>query len=969
MQRKNYLCALIAYKMLTIYSASAGTGKTHTLTGRYLSLLFKGVEAHRRILAVTFTNKATAEMKNRIITELFKLADGQPSDYSEMLQDVIAENNTIRQRAHELLVGILHDYSTFNISTIDHFFQRTVRAFTREIGLQGNYQIELDESAMLDEAVDNMMSELEKDDRSQLMEWLLRFAEDKIDDGKSRDIKRDIIKLGYELFKEAYKTHRDKNDKLLSEKTVLNDYRTELFKIIRLKEKDARSLGERGLALMEKHGLQPTDFAGKGRSPFNLFIKLARGEVAELTKTFLKLPDNVEAYCPKSEKGAMKDAALRIYSDGMNNLVCETVDFLNNTASYNTAKAISANFYSLGILADLSVHINKWREDNNRLFISDTTELLNKIIDGSEIPFIYEKTGTRIEHYMIDEFQDTSALQWANFRPLVKDSLDAGRSNLVVGDVKQSIYRFRNSDWSILSSRVEKDFPNATERENLEVNWRSCRNIVEFNNLVFREAPLRLQAAFNEEVDSSSLSETERDGFRTLILSAYANARQQVAPPFAEREGHVKVQFFEDSKENPWTEQSMAQLPQIIEQLQDCGYEPRDIAVLSRTWDDSVRAAETILSYRDQHPDSPYRFDIITEDTLLIGSSSAVRWMLAMLRFLCDTSDDNNRCIAQAAFAVMTPTVPHVIARNEAIPLFFKPIDPTRIQELENASNRSLYETVETLFRLFENDIPNSELIFVQAFIDTVTEYSASRPADIVRFLEWWDETGFKSKIKTPDNQNAIRLMTIHKSKGLGFKAVIIPQAKWALEPKPDPLWCVPDSAPFNRLGVLPVNYGKNLKNTIFARDYFNEKLYSYIDNLNLMYVAFTRAKEELIIMAPHPKSQSDTVSICRLLYESLLPEASGGAYETGFCGAGAPLPKVQSLSNPSIISNPQTLKPSISQSLNLSISQSLNLSISQSLNLSISQSLNPSKSSSSSVTAQHRLRPACSYAFVNAAR
>jgi ATP-dependent exoDNAse (exonuclease V) beta subunit len=898
--------------MLTIYSASAGTGKTHTLTGRYLSLLFNGKDAHRRILAITFTNKATAEMKNRIITELFKLADGQPSDFADVIAHsrsvpVIANEakqspplsqTTLQTTARKLLIDILHDYSTFNISTIDHFFQRTVRAFTREIGLQGNYQIELDENVMLNEAVDNMMSELEKDDNGELVDWLIQFAESKIDAGKSRDVRQDIVKLGQELFKEAFKTKREIFGNCLNEKNVLKNYRTDIYKLIRSKESAARSLGERGLALMLKHGLQPTDMTGKRNSPFNLFAKLARGEVAELTKGFLKLPDNVDAYCAKNDKPHIKTAAIELYNDGMNNLVGEVVNFLTNTTDYCTAKAIAANFHALGILADLSAQLYKWREDNNSLFISDTTELLNKIIDGSEIPFIYEKTGTKIEHYMIDEFQDTSAMQWDNLRPLVKDSLDAGRANLIVGDVKQSIYRFRNSDWSILSSQVERDLPNATERQFLDVNWRSCRYIVEFNNLVFHNAPVALQAAFNEEMDSSSLNEDERDRFSTLILTAYTNATQKVAAPFVERRGHVKALFFEDTKERSWIEQSMEELPLIIEQLQDSGYELRDIAILTRTSDEGARAAETLLRYREAHPSSAYSFDIITEDTLLVASSTAVRWLLAMLRLLCDPANSNCRSLAQAAYAIMTapPVIARneaisttsaqpVIARNEAISSFFQPIDEARLEQLQYISGKSLYETVETMHRLYENEIPDSELIFIQAFIDAVADYSNTRSADIVRFLEWWDETGCKSKIKTPDSQNAIRIMTIHKSKGLGFKAVIIPQAKWDLEPKPDPLWCATDRQPFNSIGALPVNYSKNLKNTVFARYYFNEKLFSWIDNLNLMYVAFTRAKEELVIMAPKPKT--DTVSIHKLLYDSIQPSDEDGVYEVGEWGGG----------------------------------------------------------------------------------
>jgi len=886
--------------MLTIYSASAGTGKTHTLTGRYLSLLFNGKDAHRRILAITFTNKATAEMKNRIITELFKLADGQPSDFADVIAHsrsvpVIANEakqspplsqTTLQTTARKLLIDILHDYSTFNISTIDHFFQRTVRAFTREIGLQGNYQIELDENVMLNEAVDNMMSELEKDDNGELVDWLIQFAESKIDAGKSRDVRQDIVKLGQELFKEAFKTQREIFGNCLNEKNVLKNYRTDIYKLIRSKESAARSLGERGLALMLKHGLQPTDMTGKRNSPFNLFAKLARGEVAELTKGFLKLPDNVDAYCAKNDKPHIKTAAIELYNDGMNNLVGEVVNFLTNTTDYCTAKAIAANFHALGILADLSAQLYKWREDNNSLFISDTTELLNKIIDGSEIPFIYEKTGTKIEHYMIDEFQDTSAMQWDNLRPLVKDSLDAGRANLIVGDVKQSIYRFRNSDWSLLDKQVIIDFPELTKEKKLNINWRSFKNIVEFNNLIFEAVPYLLQNEFNQELNSSPFPEENKTALRSMIVSAYKDSHQFVAPPFENKVGHVRIEFLTDEQEDKWESKSMKRLPVIIENLQDNGYKLHDIAILTRTGKEGIKVAETLLEYRENHPDSKYRYDIITEESLMVGSALSVRWIVAMLKYINDIYDNDSYFTAQFAYAVMLRKKLNLntkLAINEMV----KPFSENKINELTQLSNRSLGELIETVIRLFSDDIPNNELVFIQAFTDIAADYSTNEKADIGSFLDWWNTTGCTKAIKTPDSQNAIRIITIHKSKGLGFKAVIIPFTSWTLDGKDNIIWCKPDRQPFNNLSLVPVKYSKAMAKSFFANNYFNEKLYSEIDNLNVMYVAFTRAKEELIIMAPQPKkSEFSTVNV--LLYEAIktdekfLYNSETGVYERG---------------------------------------------------------------------------------------
>ncbi len=868
--------------MLTLYSASAGTGKTHTLTGEYLSLLFKGKEQHRHILAVTFTNKATAEMKGRIINELFRLAGHQSSDYLSLLSDNGKKSEPeIRNQAKKILITILHDYSAFNISTIDHFFQRTIRAFTREIGLQGNYRIELDESLMMEEAVENMLSELEKNENAALMDWLLRFTEDKIEEGGGWDIRRDIIKLGGQLFKETYKSRSDKAREELKQKEILTDYRKELYRIIQSTQKTAKELGEKGVSLMKQYGMQPSEFKGGSRSVFFYFDKLATGEMKEPTATFRKLVGNADEYLAKTATPEQKQAAGRIYTGGMNELISNIVSFFDNLTYYYTANEIARNFYALGIFTDLSQHIATWREDNNKMLIADTTELLHKVINGSEIPFIYEKTGTHIEHYMIDEFQDTSGMQWSNFRPLLKDSLDSGRSNLIVGDIKQSIYRFRNSDWTLLDRQVKKDFHRQVNEKKLDVNWRSCRQIVEFNNMLFSAVPVILQQSYNEEIERSSLSEDEKNEYGIRIVSAYKDALQQVSKPFADKDGHIHIQFLADAETKKWQEASLEQLPRIVEKLQDNGYELRDIAILTRTGKEGLQAAETLLAYKETHPASGYKYDIISEDSLTINSSPSVRWLVAMLNYLNQPDIDSNYQMALISYTVLRKK--QTLLRNNDL---FRPFPAETMKALRKLANRPLYELAESVFRLFENEIPENEIVFIQAFLDSVAEYAANETADMGQFISWWNETGYKKKIATPDSQNAIRIMTIHKSKGLGFKAVIIPFAEWKTDQKEAIIWCSTEQKPFDKLSLIPVKYGPVLKNTFFASGYFHEKLHAYMDNLNTLYVAFTRAKEELIVMAPHPKNETATIS--RLLWEGLQTDTNysldteRGIYERG---------------------------------------------------------------------------------------
>ena len=858
--------------MLTIYRASAGAGKTHKLTGEYLMLLFSQPGAYRRILAVTFTNKATDEMKTRIVQELYHLASGRASDYIQLLSSAYSlTERQVREQARKILVAILHDYSAFNISTIDRFFQQTMRAFTREIGLQGGYGIEMDQELVLTEAIDNLLADLEKPESKDLLSWLLRFAEDKIEDGGGWSLRKDIMSLSREVFKESYN---------IADKQALNAYKNELYAIIRSVEAEAKRLGEEGVALLKQFALQPSDFKGGSRSPFFYFEKLARGEMKEPTATFQALPDNPDAYTTKTTPPGLRQIIGCVYEEGLNACVKNIVSLFANLTAYNTAREIVRYYYTLGILTDISRQIASYREEKNVMLIADTTELLNKVISGSDAPFIYEKTGTHVDHYMIDEFQDTSGMQWNNFRPLVEESLANGRANLIVGDVKQSIYRFRNSDWKLLDEQVRRDFEEEQVREEtLMDNWRSCRHIVEFNNGFFTAAPAILQDLYNEALKTSSLNEEERTAFFTKIMTAYDKSIQRVPPPFQKKDGHVRIDFLSGDEEKKWEQEAMERLPATLERLQDNGYALKDIAILVRTNQEGALVADTLLAYKEEHPSDRYNYDIISDDALFVGSSPAVRFLIAVLRYLRNTEDRTNKKLAMYAYQVLTGK----FGESEA--------DESVFQNLQSISRQSLYEVTEGLFRNFSAYFPETEQVFVQAFLDMVSEYAQKESADLNRFLRWWDETGYRKTIATPDGQNAIRILTVHKSKGLGFKVVIIPFGDWEIDHKPTKpviLWCHPEKKPFDRLHLVPVRYGQILSSTIFAKDYFKERLHAFIDNLNTLYVAFTRSKEELIVFSPRPRKINKEgkvekiTSIADLLWAGVETDIEDDTFERG---------------------------------------------------------------------------------------
>ena len=827
--------------MLTVYRASAGAGKTHKLTGEYLTLLFTGPGAFRRILAVTFTNKATDEMKTRIVDELYNLASGRKSDYVELLKSAYSLTEIqVRKQAAQILIDILHDYSAFNISTIDRFFQQTMRAFTREIGLQGGYGIEMDQELVLTTAIDNLLSDLEKPESKDLLGWLLRFAEDKIESGGEWNLRKDIMALSREVFKESYKAFSEAVGRDIEDKKALEDYKNELYGIIRSVEATAKELGERGLAILNKYGLKVTDFKGGSRSPLTLLDRLVQGEMKEPSATFIGLADNLDGCFTKTVSLGTRQIIGCAFEDGLNDCIKGIISLFGNLTAYNTAREIVRYYYTLGILTDVSRQIAAYREEKNVMLIADTTELLSKVIEGSDAPFIYEKTGTHVDHYMIDEFQDTSGMQWNNFRPLIEESLAHSRDNLIVGDVKQSIYRFRNSDWKLLDEQVQADFsPEVVHEETLKDNWRSCRNIVEFNNALFTTLPGVLQAVYNEALSVSSLSEEQRAFFFTKIMSAYDKSFQQVPPPFMQKDGHVRIEFLSGDNEKDWKEEALGRLPGVLEKLQDNGYALKDIAILVRTNQEGAQVADTLLAYKEEHPSNRYNYDIISDEALFVSGSTAVRFMVSLLRYLKNPEDRTNEQIAlysyqvlKGRFGVETPAFPPEVV-----------------------------SVLQILSRLFADDFPENEQVFVQAFLDMVSEYTQKESADLNRFLKWWNETGCRKTIATPDGQNAIRILTVHKSKGLGFKVVIIPFGDWEIDHKPTKpviLWCHPEEKPFDRLHLVPVRYGQSLGKTIFAGDYFEERLHAFIDNLNTLYVAFTRSKDELIVFSPRPKKMKD---------------------------------------------------------------------------------------------------------------
>ena len=851
--------------MLNIYRASAGSGKTYRLTQDYIHLLFdpQKERAHRRILAVTFTNKATDEMKSRILKELHALAQGVASDYrADLMAKFRMDERTVNERAKHILTNILHDYSSFSISTIDRFFQQVIRSFARDIGVHGGYNLELDSSSTLEQSVDNLFLDLSKAENRQLLNWLTEFAEERIEQSENWNMRGNIMELGREIFKESYQHKAEDTNKKLHEREFLTNYRKSLRKIKTDFEAKVKLVASEGMRIMARNGLTHEDFAYKTT---NTLEKIVNGKF-EISNRFIGFATDVSNCYTKSKPQDIKSAIESAYQNGLQKCFVDIVELLQvEIITYNSAILVLKHINTLGILSDLAVQIKKLTDEQNTMLISDTNLLLNKIIDNSDAPFVYEKTGIHVDNYMIDEFQDTSTLQWKNFQPLLDNSLSAGKFNLVVGDVKQSIYRWRNSDWKLLDEKILTDFrPEQLHEENLETNWRSDKNIIDFNNSFFYRAAQLLQSKLNENLQAVLPVYPSLETLTHKIEHAYANIHQQISPKAAA--GRVQVSFIpRDENEDGWKAESLERLPAILEKLQAQGYRAADICILVRKNDEEQQVIHKLLNYKTTADAKPeYCYDIMGNEGLLIGAAASVRFVLGVLQLFVNPTDSIQQTIVNYEYArgrqnksenealnACFSTTPK--EENVFSPLFSS-VENNQLYALQHSS---LYDMVEQIISLFRVGAWHNEAVFVQAFQDVVFRFSNNKTADLNSFLTWWKKHGEKQCISTPDNQNAMRIMTVHKSKGLDFKVVVMPFCDWDIDSRMrNILWCEPTVAPFNELPLLPIEYGSKLGNSIFAESYFDEQMHQYIDSLNVAYVAFTRAKNELICLSPAPKKE-----------------------------------------------------------------------------------------------------------------
>ncbi len=855
---------------LNIYRASAGSGKTYTLTGEYLRLLMKDPENYRRILAVTFTNKAAEEMKQRILKQLNRLATGRESGYrSRFMQEFGLSGEAVDLRARSALSGILHHYADFHISTIDSFFQNVIRSFIREIGIDAGCEIELDNAKVLGEITDRLLLDIEHD--RQLRDWLIGFAEEQVESGRSWDVKRPIRNLGGEIFKETFKLLPGGARQQLQNRDNLKAYQSRLVALRARFEEELREMAGAWLRAMEAAGLAIDDFSYAGGGLAGYPQKLAAGKFEPPGQRVQKALEPGSPWCPAKAPAAVRQRVERARDGVLQGLLRDmAVYYESNCAAYETARAMLRHFGTLGILVDLSLKIREYCDDNSVLLLSDAGELLDAVIGDSDAPFVYEKTGLRIHHFMIDEFQDTSRIQWKDFLPLMRNSLAQGFDNLVVGDVKQSIYRWRNSDWKILGAEIQGDIPDFREIT-LGKNYRSGSAVVEFNNGLFERAAAVLQGAMNREMGIPVAAGP--------IIDAYADIRQE--PAAGGDEGLVQIDFIDTGGSAGWEEAAQARIPGMLENLQEQGFRLQDIAILVREKKQGSEIARFLMDYgAGPKARKGFRYDVVSDEAIYLKNSHAVQFMTAVLRSLVSPEDNITRAqVLHLYFRHIAPGQDvdrgHGLFDAGAGSRLFDRHIRARLAGAGAAACLSLGELAEKMMHAFGLSARTDQLPYLQAFQDTVQEYVRTSPPDIESFLAWWDEQGQTRSVPVCPEQDAVRILTIHKAKGLEFRAVIIPCCSWPLDHPAiheNIVWCSPKQRPFNALRSVPMSY-HSLKKTVFSEEYYAEKTLAYVDSLNLLYVAFTRARDRLYVLAPRvpaPEKLGDAGSLVHLCLQDM---------------------------------------------------------------------------------------------------
>lgn len=847
---------------MDIYKASAGSGKTFSLTLHYIELVLQAPSNYRRILAVTFTNKATAEMKERILHVLQGLAT--QSDDVEQYQLQLLERMpqmsaaSLQEKAHAVYTAILHDYSRFSVATIDSFVQRIIRSFAWELGIDGGFKLQLSVDPVKEDLAERLYMRLDED--KDLQQWVIEMAKERLEEGKRWEFREDMLSLSSELFKEKFSefemalANRSKADIQLS----FSNLNKQVNVAIKGIEKKWKEAGDNIVNLLLENSLNKEDFH-YGKSGFiNYFFKATLGAPVELNGRVydaITQPDKMAA----AKSSPQTKANIAAISNTLLQALTSMRDWYEaDVQLYETAKAIKQNVGVLRLMRVFAEELAAYRHDNNALLMSDTHNLLRELTKDTTASFIYEKTGNRYQHYLIDEFQDTSGFQWDNFLPLLTEALAQGNYNLLVGDVKQAIYRWRNGDWRLLLSEAQlqlADFKPTVK--SLQENYRSAKAIIQFNNLLFHIAPHLLQQELSASISQAG-ADTQmllrQKGYDSVFNDAYADSFQHM-PASTKDDGVVCMQFLPDKDDEGesinFEEVVLQQLYDKVQELFTEGYAAKDIAVLTRTNAEAKAVVEFLIASQEQHH---VAFKVISGDALLLASNQVIQMILCALRWVNDGR--NTLALAQLRQLVLlqqgkNPNSLNVFASNGNNDM----LPPRFVHDIHTLRTLPLTELLHQLVIMFGWHQDPKHQSYLLAFYDKVQEWTRYGEASLQEFLQYWDDEGHRTSLPATAGADAIEVVTVHKSKGLAYNIVLMPFLDWEIVPKGGPkapiLWANNEHTIFNEIPVVPVKYKSALAKSAFAADYYEEFLLAAMDNLNVLYVACTRAKQRLYGWAP----------------------------------------------------------------------------------------------------------------------
>ena len=839
-------------KPLTIYKASAGSGKTFTLATEYIRLLVENPAGYRSILAVTFTNKATEEMKMRILSQLYGIWKQLPAsdDYLETVKKKTAlDVQTISERAGICLSNLLNNYHYFHVETIDTFFQGVMRNMARELDLTTNLRIGLNDTQVEELAVDQLIADLSTSDA--MLQWILNYIMENISDDKSWNVIGKIKDFGRTIFHDEYKNVSQTLDRKLSEPGFFDRYTSQLRELRQTALEHMKALGEQFFNILDNENLTVDDFSYGRSGVCSIFIKLRQGIFDEsvlgkrVTDSLGDAPKWYKKTHPRHELlHALVDSTL-------DNLLRQAIEERTRQwRIYKSADLTLRHLSQLRLLGSIEQKVHTLNEESNRFLLSDTQQLLHALIGESDSPFIFEKIGTQLEHVMIDEFQDTSTVQWQNFRVLLSESMSHdGGSNLIVGDVKQSIYRWRSGDWRLLNNLEDQFDSRMTETLPLDTNYRSQRRIINFNNAFFQQA-----------ANIEHLSLQDCCGSEAAQLSkAYADVRQKI-PDKRSKEGYVQVELLPAEDYQP---AMYRKLTEIVSELLSNGITQDKIAILVRT-----NATIPLIAqyFAEQMPE----VTIVSDEAFRLDASCAVRLLVGAMRLLIHPADQLTKA------SIIKIYRRDICGDNRGDNEWLLPttdldtlLPDDYITRFDKLLSLPLYDLAERLYAVFGLESLPDQSSYVCAFYDYLVNYVGDNVSDISAFLNEWDET-LCSKTIQSDETSGIRIISIHKSKGLEYDHVICPFCDWPLEKQSNNIiWCRPQEEPYSDLPIVPVDYSqKQMKGTIYENDYQQEHLQNTVDNLNLLYVAFTRARSTLFVIGRRKANGTRS-----MLIEQTLPE------------------------------------------------------------------------------------------------